>query len=286
MRSVCFVTCLRWPEISASDRLVQDALTRRGFTVVGRAWNESHARFDGFGLVVLRSNWDYHYAPDDFTAWLARWERAGARIWNPPALVRWNLTKGYLLDLASRGLGVVPTAILAGASALPSVMAERGWAQAVVKPLVSASGHDTVLVDARSVDEVARALEEGRIRQPAIVQPFVEAIQSRGEWSLVFIDGAFTHAALKRPGAGDFRVQQRYGGVTVAAVAPAAIIGAAEAILRVLPAPTLYARVDGVETEAGFLVMEVEVNEPGLFFNLAPEAAERFATAIASRFPR
>ena len=43
------------------------------------------------------------------------------------------------------------------------------------------------------------------------------------------------------------------------------------------------ARVDGVETHAGFRVMEVEVNEPGLFFTLAPAAAETFADAVCRR---
>ena len=45
----------------------------------------------------------------------------------------------------------------------------------------------------------------------------------------------------------------------------------------------LYARIDGVETDDGFRVMEVEVNEPGLFFPTAPAAALRFAEALLRR---
>jgi hypothetical protein len=37
-------------------------------------------------------------------------------------------------------------------------------------------------------------------------------------------------------------------------------------------------------TPTGFLVMEVELHEPGLFFPLAPRAAEAFAEAIIRRF--
>jgi hypothetical protein len=44
-----------------------------------------------------------------------------------------------------------------------------------------------------------------------------------------------------------------------------------------------YARIDGVDTRKGFRVMEVEVNEPGLFFDLAPAAAETFADAVCRR---
>ena len=88
---------------------------------------------------------------------------------------------------------------------------------------------------------------------------------------------------VKRPGAGDFRVQARYGGTSARAQASAALERAGLRALEALPVAPLYARVDGVETGDGFLVMEVEVHEPGLFFPAAPEAAEAFAEAIIRR---
>ena len=62
-------------------------------------------------------------------------------------------------------------------------------------------------------------------------------------------------------------------------------MSAARAALAVLPEPPLYARIDGVETSGGFLIMEVEVNEPGLFFTHAPPAAAAasFAEALLRR---
>jgi len=51
----------------------------------------------------------------------------------------------------------------------------------------------------------------------------------------------------------------------------------------VLPEAPLYVRIDGVEAASGFTIMEVEAHEPGLFFNLAPEAANVFAEAILRR---
>ena len=284
-RTICFVTCRRWPEISESDRLAQAALERRGATVVGRAWNDPDASFDAFDAVVLRSNWDYHFAPDDFRAWLDRWERAGARIWNPPALVRWNLTKAYLLELARAGVPTVPTVLLEDETraGLETMMAARGWSRVVMKPVISASAHDTRLVSGDTLDETVDALASGRLRWPAIAQAFVPEIRTAGEWSLIAIDGEVTHAALKRPARGDFRVQGSYGGTSAAAAPPPSAVAAARRVLAALPAPALYARIDGVETARGFVLMEVEVNEPGLFFPLAPAAAERFADAILAR---
>ncbi|HEY7651634.1 MAG TPA: hypothetical protein VIG07_02340 [Methylomirabilota bacterium] len=282
MPRICFVTCRRWPAISESDRLAQRALERRGAVVEGRPWNVPGADFRGFDAVVLRSNWEYHLDPAGFRAWLDGLERAGARIWNPPDLVRWNLSKRYLRVLPAAGVPTVPTVILeAGiADGLEAVMARHGWRAVVIKPEFGASAHDTRLVTDRTAAEATAALESGEIRRPAIIQPFVEEIQSRGEWSLVFIDSEFTHAVLKRPAPGDFRVQPRLGGTAEAARPPDDVLAAARAAVAALPRAALYARIDGVETREGFQVMEVEVNEPGLFFTHAPPAAERLAEAL------
>jgi len=285
MRRICFVTCRTWPDISDSDRLVQRALEARGATVEARPWNAPGADWDGFDAIVLRSNWDYHFEPDAFLDWLERLERAGARVWNPPALVRWNLTKAYLLDLARAGVPTVATVILEDESraGLEGLMAARGWSRVVMKPVISASAHDTRLVSAATMDEAVASLRSGAIRRPVLVQPFVEEIQTRGEWSLVFIETEMTHAVLKRPAAGEFRVQPRLGGTVETPEPPDRVRAVARAALAALPVPPLYARIDGVEAAAGFQIMEVEVNEPGLFFPHAPGAAVRFAEALLRR---
>lgn len=285
MPVVCFVTCLTWPDISDSDGLVARALEARGVAVSALAWNQPEARFDGFDAVIFRASWDYHHAPEAYLAWLARWEAAGVRFWNPPALIRWNLTKRYLLDLERAGVPVIPTVVLDHPAAihLPGVLAERGWRRAVVKPVLGASAHDVALVELGDCSAVAAAIDDGRLRRPVLVQPFIEEIKTRGEWSLVFIEGALTHAMVKRPGPGDFRVQAHYGGTSERAHASPALERAGIIALEALPVAPLYARVDGVETGDGFLVMEVEVHEPGLFFPAAPEAAQAFAEAIIRR---
>jgi glutathione synthase/RimK-type ligase-like ATP-grasp enzyme len=285
VRRICFVTCRTWPEISESDRLAQRALEARSATVEERARNDPDAGWDGFDAIVLRSSLDYHFEPEAFPGWLDRLERTGARVFNPPALVRWNLTKTYLLELARAGVPTVATVILAHETraGLESVMAARGWRRVVMKPVISASAHDTRLVSAATMDGAAAALAAGAIRRPVLIQPFVEEIQTRGEWSLVFIETELTHAVLKRPAAGEFRVQPRLGGTVETPEPPEGVRAGARAALAALPVPSLYARIDGVETAAGFQIMEVEVNEPGLFFPHAPAAAARFAGALLRR---
>jgi len=284
MARVCFVTCMMWPEISASDRLVVEALAPLGVQVEGRPWNERSAEFTGFDAVVLRSNWDYHFEPAAFLAWLDRIERAGVRLFNPPALVRWNVSKGYLLALEAAGVPTVATTVLDDPTreAIEASLGRHGPV-VVLKPAIAASAHGTRVVTAATVDETLRALAAGVLVPPLLVQPFVEEVRSRGEWALVFIEGELTHAVLKRPGPGEFRVQGHLGGSAEAAAAPPGVAAVARRALAALPAPPLYARIDAVEAAAGPLVMEAEVNEPGLFFNHAPAAAGRFAEALLRR---
>jgi hypothetical protein len=284
-RRVCFVTCLAWPNISDSDLHVKQALEARHVTVDGDPWNAPEQRFDGFDAVIFRSSWDYHHAPEVFLAWLARWEAAGVPFWNPPDLVRWNLSKRYLLDLEQRGVVVVPTVMVEAPATLhlPMVIAERGWRTAVVKPAIAASGHQATLVTPDNVHAVAAAIDQGHIRRPTMVQPFVEDIRTRGEWSMVFIDGELTHAMLKHSAREDFRVQPTHGGTSTRADPPHHVAEAGRRALDALPMAPLYARVDGVDARGGFLVMELEVHEPGLYFGAAPEAALIFADAIMRR---
>ena len=286
MTRVCFVTCRRWPEISESDRLVARALEARGARVEGRAWNEPAASFEGFDAVVLRSSWDYHFEPQAFLAWLDGLERAGARVFNPPALIRWNVSKRYLIALQAAGVPTVATIGLEDETraGLEAIMRGHGWRACVLKPEIGASAHDTRLVTADTLAEAAAAIATGAIRRPVLVQPFVEEVRTRGEWSLIFIEGSLTHSVLKRPAAGDFRVQSHLGGTVRAEPAPPGVVRAARAALAALPAAPLYARIDAVETPDGALIMEVEVNEPSLFFTHAPPAAAlRFAEALLAR---
>jgi len=135
-----------------------------------------------------------------------------------------------------------------------------------------------VVDDAR----LAELVEGGAV----MVQPLVEEIEREGEWSLVYFAGVFSHAVLKRPRSGDFRVQSEHGG-TVEPVEPTAlVIAAGRRAIAGIPfgdGPPLYARVDGCIVNGGLRLMELEVLEPELFLRCAPEAAGRLADALIAR---
>ena len=203
-------------------------------------------------------------------------------LWNPPPVVLSTLDKRYLIELGQQGVTVVPTAVIAADDEEPlrAILDRYGWDHVVIKPAVSASARGTWRSRrATAADDEARFAEQHHARD-LLVQPFCQEIVAVGEWSLVFFAGEYSHAVLKQPAAGDFRVQRHFGGIPAAAAAPARLVEQAAAILPRLGAPLLYARVDGIERDGALVLMELEVNEPHLFLSSSRDAPSRFADAI------
>jgi glutathione synthase/RimK-type ligase-like ATP-grasp enzyme len=155
----------------------------------------------------------------------------------------------------------------------------------VVKPAISAAARDTWRVGTPAPDDEARfqaLLQRGTV----LVQPYMDVIATQGELSMIFIDGRFSHAVVKRPRHGDFRVQATHGGVADVAYPSEELVRQGAAILRAAPTAAtapLYARVDGVVVDGVLLLMELELIEPSLFFTGQPHGVERFAAALARR---
>lgn len=286
-RTVALVTCARFPELAPDDRLLQVALAEQGIFARPAVWDDAEVPWTSFDAVVVRSCWDYHLRPREFLSWIDRLEQGGTKLWNPASLLRWNADKFYLRALTERGVRVVPTRWV-GAGEDPSlgdILREEGWDQAVVKPTISASAHNTWRTERSQADSdqprfIALARAGG-----VMVQPFLQELATAGEWSLVYFGGRFSHAVRKQPRDGDFRVQGELGGSHLPLDPGVELVREADAVLREVPVCPLYARVDGPVIAGRFMLMEVELLEPQLYLGSAPGAARRFATEIAARMP-
>ena len=282
MIQVAFVTYQESPDITADDLLVVDLLRSEGISVVSAPWDDPAVEWPRFSCVVIRSPWNYYHKPDRYAEWLRSCETAGINLWNPARMVLANINKRYLADLAKQGIEIVPLEYLPAGNRRPlrQILETRGWNEAVVKPVISAGAHQTWRTSLTQADgDQARFEEQCRITE-TLVQPFMEEIVSEGEWSLVFFAGQYSHAVIKRPAAGDFRVQHQHGGHYQSGNPSPELIAQARNILSKVDSPLLYARVDGVVRDGRFLLMELEINEPFLFLGFSPEAPSRFAQAI------
>jgi hypothetical protein len=256
------------------------AMAAQGMTLEAVRWM-GERNWRDYAAVLVKNAWDYQDQPEAFLARIEGIAAAGVPVFNPPALVRWNLRKTYLRNLAARGVATLPT-LWPGrpvAADIAEAFALFGGDALVLKRQIGAG--------ARSQMRIARgqALPEGPLLDRAgMIQPLIPAITTEGEFSFLFIDGAYSHTVLKRPRAGDYRIQEAYGGQTLGIEPAAADLASARAVLAALEEAPLYARVDMVRAAEGHLMlMELEVIEPSLFVEAGEGIGDMLAAAMRRR---
>jgi glutathione synthase/RimK-type ligase-like ATP-grasp enzyme len=284
VRTCAFATYADLPRLDPDDVLAAVACAALDIEVVPAVWDDPGVDWARFDACVVRSTWDYPRRADAFAAWIDRVE-AATTVWNSPATLRWNMHKGYMRDLAARGVPIVPTAIVERRTPLDldAFLRERAWSDAIVKPAHGAATLGVRRVEATpaSVARAQRHVDGLLADVDVLVQPFLRSVTAYRERALVFIDGAYSHAATKEAfqglevagGAGERPVTATQQEIVLAQRALAAIAG-----------DHLYARVDLVRDDADApVVIEVELIEPSLFLAMHPPAAARFAAALAKR---
>jgi len=285
VRRVALATYDVAPDLAPDDQLLAAALERAGIRATPAVWSDRSVDWPSFDAVVIRSCWDYHRRHGEFVAWLDALDASRRPVWNPTPMVRWNSDKRYLVDLARRGVATVPTLIVERGSLVrvPDVARAEGWTRFVVKPTVSASAYETHALELPLSASDRAAIERVVAHSDALVQPFLEEVTTDGELSLIFFDGVFSHAAIKRSRRGDFRVQTEHGGTVAPIDVASSIVAEAKRSLDAIGELPLYARVDGIGDAESFRLMELELIEPNVFLAAADASADRFAAAIAGR---
>ena len=259
-----------------------DALRRHGLTVDPVSWTEA-SDLAGYDLVLPLVVWGYHLRYREWLDFLDRADRERLPLSNPAALLRWNSDKVYLAELGEKGVPSVPTIEVEALSTgdLRAAARQFGTDELIVKPPISASATGTHRI--RPGDEIPAAERGTRM----LIQPFQPSIASEGEYALILFDGQLSHTLVKRPKAGDFRVQPHLGGTTEQCDPPEGAADLAMAALAAAPASATYARVDMIRDAAGDLrIMELELVEPALWLDVVPHAEDAFADAVIAAAER
>ena len=259
----------RLPEIAPSERLLIGALSQAGASATAAIWSSPEIDWTQFSAVVICTCWDYHLRVEEFLFWIESLEDRRIPVINHPNLIRWNAHKTYLKHFAAAGIAIPETVWIEPdqQAEVAEICAAHGWQEAVVKPIISASAYGT---ERRS---------SGPVRGPLMIQQYLLAIETEGEWSLIYFDHEFSHSVRRRPRLADFRVQKDFGG-SVERATPPSTLRTFAAALELHPHPATFARVDVVDQDAKICLMEMEVIEPELFLNYAPNSAERLADSI------
>lgn len=279
MKNICFLSCQSLEGHIVDDDLAITELEKGdSYKVTTIPW-DNEANWGAYDLVIIRTTWDYHKRPAEFLAKL-KLISAQTRLMNSAEVVAWNFHKGYLKELESKGVRIVPTQMFKfpGKIELPS---DWDYQQLIVKPAISANAYKTIIVPRNELnhESVLSQLEAG----DWLLQPFMEEIK-QGEVSLHFFNKVFSHGILKVPKGGDFRVQEEHGGRITSFAPDAQLLKEATALINKIPFDLLFARVDLVNWQGSYVLMEIELIEPALYFRTSPSSPKNFKDALDKIF--
>ncbi|WP_143307510.1 ATP-grasp domain-containing protein [Chitinophaga vietnamensis] len=256
-------------------------LQNKGLDISAEIWDDPSVDWQQYDVALLKTPWDYHQKIDAFKAWLHRLEALNIRLLNDYQTVRWNIDKHYLQDIAAAGFDMIPSLFLEQGwqGDLPALFEQLHTGNIIIKPCVSGGSKDTVIIRKEEMDQAYDQVVTLLGKGDFIVQPLMEEVQ-QGEWSFTFFNGKYSHTILKKPKAGDFRVQQIYGGSIETLHPSAAEIAAAAAYVQQFAKDCLYARVDGLMVDGRFVLMELELTEPFLYLAYGENAMANYHQAL------
>jgi glutathione synthase/RimK-type ligase-like ATP-grasp enzyme len=286
MKKVVFLTMDSLENFECYDYLLTEPFNQIGWKVEEISWRKGSINWNGYDAVIVRSTWDYQTDYQKFLRVLEDIERSSAVLFNDFKTLKWNMNKTYLRDLQQRGINTVPTIWE------KEFMIEKfkdyfnhfRTDEIIIKPNISANADNTFLLKQESFKKFAMVLNNTFKSRDFMVQPFIKNIISEGEYSLFYFNGVYSHAILKTPKENDFRVQEEHGGSLIATKIDQKKQNLAEKIINHLSPVPLYARIDLVRTDKDdFTLMELELIEPSLYFQLDKDSPKRFVKAFDTR---
>ncbi len=267
------------------DKLLSGILTEMGISHEIQAWSDPKVDWSTYSHLLIKSTWDYFDFYPEFLTWIEKIKSLKVPVLNDLDTIHWNSSKKYLLEIEGKGFPTIAGLILEKGSK-PNLELIRQKVKSetlVIKPLVSGGAKNTLKIPIAEwpnfEEKVAQLIQE----EDFLVQPFVPEVAEVGEYSLIFFNRKFSHAVLKTPAKSDFRVQHYYGG-TIQEIHPKPeMLHACQRLIDEFGPNTLYGRVDGVEIDGTFHLMELELIEPYLFLGLSEKAIPNYKTALRER---
>ena len=268
------------------DRLLYEAFERKGLRVCRTYWDNPNFDWTATRYAIFRTTWDYFDRIDEFMPWLERTSNLTQFI-NPIQLLKWNLDKNYLADLKKNGIDIPDTIFIKkGVTRCLSAIAEdKSWSEFILKPAISGAARHTyrfLKAETEKFESIFAALIGN---ESMLLQEFQKNILTKGEVALMLFGGRFSHAVLKHAKAGDFRVQDDFGGTVHDYIPTEAEIYFAEKVIQTISPLPAYARVDIFWDNQGKpVVSELEMIEPELWFRKSENAADMLASHIFANY--
>ncbi|RAR46572.1 ATP-grasp domain-containing protein [Flavobacterium lacus] len=275
------LTCERLPDLLESDQKLIPLFAKENISAKVVVWDDESVDWTEFDYLIFRNTWDYYQKEIAFNQWLSKIESLGIKTFNPISIIQKNKHKFYLKELEKAGISILPTIFLEkNSTSYLHDLIPSNWELIVIKPAFSAGSYLTKLINRSEIESIQAEFKEHFETKDFLLQEFRPEIKELGETSFIFFNGKFSHAINKKPVENDFRVQIQYGGKYTLIQPNADLLLQAELVLSKIPEKLLYARVDGIVIENKLHLMEIELIEPDLYFDLVDGARERFVEAF------
>ncbi len=272
--------------ILQEDEILMQALEKNNISSQRVSWSDSTIDFSIPEFLLFRTTWDYYQRFEAFKTWLDRIKNESKTI-NKVSTIYRNLDKKYLLELQEKGIKISETELLRMGRKVDfeSMLSARQWERAIVKPCISAAARETYIVREENANSLSNHISKLLKNENFLFQIFEEQVLTRGELSLMYFGGQFTHAILKRAKQGDFRVQDDFGGTVEIYNASEKEIAFGQKVLEAWGEIPDYARVDLLWNQKDELVLsELELIEPELWFRFNPDSAMVFARLLKNKY--
>lgn len=268
------------------DKLLIDPMKNIGWDAEEISWRNESIDWNDYNAVIVRSTWDYQKDHKKFIEVLEKINNSSAHLENDLELMKWNMNKKYLFDLEQNGVRIVDTLWKTqfNFEEMANSFEIFKTNELIIKPNISANADNTFRLSKEKLEETKNELEIIYMNREFMVQPFMENIIEEGEYSLFFFNGEFSHCVLKKPKEKDFRVQEEHGGKFKSVVPAPELISIGKNIVSKISATPLYARTDLVRTsDNDFALMELEIIEPSLYFNMDEQSPIKFTKAFEEK---
>jgi len=266
------------------DSLTIEPLSELGWQAEEISWRDKQVDWNDYDAVIIRSPWDYQDHSEEFLSVLEKINQSKAVLANSLETIKWNINKNYLSELSVQGVLIVPTLWQQKYSdnQIDEAFEHFDTKELIIKPCISANADDTFRLSKSDTDIEDQKLERLFNNREFMLQPFMPSVINEGEFSLFFFNSEYSHTILKKPKSDDFRVQEEHGGQLTKIEPESSLLETAKNALSKLPQTTLYARLDFVRLDNQFALMEAELIEPSLYFNMDKDSPARFAKAFVA----
>ena len=270
------------------DNYAKEAFERRGLRVGRTNWDNLDFDWGDTEYIIFKTTWDYFDRFEEFSKWLDEINKK-TKLINRIETIRWNVDKHYLIDLNKMGVNIPSTIFIERGDkrTLTDLFMNSGWKDSILKPAVSGGGRHTYKINEDNASEYEMIYKELIKKEAMMLQEFQYSVPEEGEKTFMIFGGKYSHAVLKMAKAGDFRVQDDFGGTVHEYEASKDEIEFAEWVVSLCNPLPVYGRVDAIKDNEGKLaVSELELIEPEMWFRTKPKAADFYAEAVIKEIAR